>query len=232
MIGLDRRLAGWLLNSKLPSQRSTVEGITAQLRAYIIDGTFAPGSQLKEAPLSTEFQVSRGPIREALQRLVQEGLVIANRNRGMFVTVVSKEDIKDVYKARKSIESEAITKIIQYVDKHSVIINRLNENIESMATLSNKIGQKVIVDSDFQFHSLLVKSLESKRLERTFDTLLTETRVYLVGFEATYPSRERLVDGHCQLLNVMQKGEVIQALQLISEQLEHEIRVLINSTID
>ncbi len=59
-----------------------------------------PGSQLSEVELANSFGVSRGPVREALQRLVQEGLLRSEPHRGVFVPVLTDEDVHDVYLAR------------------------------------------------------------------------------------------------------------------------------------
>ena len=65
--------------------RPTAVVIADQLRERIIDGSFGPGDQINEAQVANQLNVSRGPVREALKRLVQEGLLIGHPNRGVFV---------------------------------------------------------------------------------------------------------------------------------------------------
>ena len=65
--------------------------VTERLSASIIDGTLKPGAQLNEVELATSFGVSRGPVREALQRLVQEGLLDSEPHRGVFVPVLTED---------------------------------------------------------------------------------------------------------------------------------------------
>ena len=67
------------------ARQSTAELIADQMRSAIMYGVFAPGTQLGEAELAARFGVSRGPLREAMQRLVQEGLLRGERHRGLFV---------------------------------------------------------------------------------------------------------------------------------------------------
>ena len=68
-----------------PINRSTLSGqVTERLRADIVSGVFAPGDQLNEAQLAREFGVSRGPLREAMQRLIQDGLLLNKPHRGVF----------------------------------------------------------------------------------------------------------------------------------------------------
>ena len=82
-----------------------------RIRSNIIDGTLPPGSQLNEVELASSFGVSRGPVREALQRLIQEGLLRSEPHRGVFVPVMTDEDIDDVYLAREALEIAAVRRI-------------------------------------------------------------------------------------------------------------------------
>src|SRR5688500_12491993 len=84
-----------------------------RIRNSILEGALAPGSQLNEIELASSFGVSRGPVREALQRLIQEGLLRSEPHRGVFVPVLTDEDIDDVYLAREALESAAVRRIAQ-----------------------------------------------------------------------------------------------------------------------
>src|ERR671936_2783799 len=88
------------------------ERIADQVRAAILDGSLAPGTQLTEVQLAERLGVSRGPVREAMQRLIQEGLLRAERHRGVFVIELGLDDVHDVYLARKAIEHEAARRVL------------------------------------------------------------------------------------------------------------------------
>ena len=65
-----------------PIERSTLSStVTERLRELVIQGTYPPGTQLSEVELAERFGVSRGPIREAVQRLTQEGLLRSEPHR-------------------------------------------------------------------------------------------------------------------------------------------------------
>ena len=93
-------------------RRSTVEYIADELRDAIMAGRLEPGEQLGEADLARRFEVSRGPLREAMQRLVSEGLLHAITNRGVFVTELTLEDVLDVYRTRSVIERGALEVVL------------------------------------------------------------------------------------------------------------------------
>ena len=78
----------------------------AQLRADIIDWRLPPGSVLAEVELSERLGVSRTPVREALGRLLADGLVVAQGGRGLVVTTVSVDDIAQLFELRQALEQQ------------------------------------------------------------------------------------------------------------------------------
>src|SRR5699024_6480872 len=114
------------------NRESTAGLITRQLREGIMYGSLTPGTQLSETALAQQFGVSRGPLREAMQRLVQEGLLRAEPNRGLFVKELDEGGIRDLYAARIAIEAAAGRLIISRQDQGAV--NRLRTIYAKMQT--------------------------------------------------------------------------------------------------
>src|SRR4051794_8063646 len=81
--------------------------IANQLTEAVMDGTLEPGQQLGEVELAGQLGVSRGPLREAMQRLVQQGILRSEPHRGVFVASLTDEDVRDIYLARTAIEVAA-----------------------------------------------------------------------------------------------------------------------------
>lgn len=90
--------------------RSRREGIWVsvytQLREAIVTGDLAPGQQLVEAMLAARYSVSRTPIREALTRLEQDGLIV-RADRGLIVREITPEEVLDIYETRVVLEARA-----------------------------------------------------------------------------------------------------------------------------
>src|SRR5260221_13964771 len=84
--------------------QSTPALIADRLRSQILEGRFPPHTQLGEVGLARQLRVSRGPIREAMQRLIQEGLLRAERNGGVFGVELGLDHARDVYMARGVID--------------------------------------------------------------------------------------------------------------------------------
>lgn len=79
----------------------------ARVRARIVSGAIAPGSALRQDALAAALGISKIPLREALHRLEQEGLLRAVANRGFFVAPMTREDAEEIYALRLTLEPEA-----------------------------------------------------------------------------------------------------------------------------
>ena len=97
---------------KTLERKSTSDHISDELRQMIIEGALVPGEQLGEARIAEQLGVSRAPVREALQQLVQQKLLVAARNKGVSVVTFSAADIWEIYDARYAIESHAAVRIL------------------------------------------------------------------------------------------------------------------------
>ena len=209
-----------------PVDRQTTAGaVASQLRARIVDGTFAPGSRLGEVQLATRLGVGRGSVREALQRLVQEGLLENRRNHGVFVSVLDDRDVADVYLARRAVEREAARVLLGRPDRDSVF-GELDGLVAAMDSAAKGGDWAGLADADLRFHELIVRSTGSARLRRMFDTLLVEARMCLARLEPAYPVHGRLVGEHRDLLRAMRDGDEREALELIDAHLDRAVEDL------
>ena len=115
-----------------PIKRSTLSSmVTERLRELVIAGSYEPGTQLSEVDLAERFGVSRGPIREGLQRLVQEGLLRSEPHRGVFIPVISPDDVHDIYLAREAIEGAAVKAICAREDLSLIHISSPRDRTRS-----------------------------------------------------------------------------------------------------
>ncbi|WP_307784014.1 GntR family transcriptional regulator [Streptomyces spinoverrucosus] len=204
--------------------RTTPEIIADRLREQIVSGAFAPGSRMVEPQLATRLGVSRGPVREALQRLVQEGLLTNIPNRGVFVVELDAADITDIYTARRAIEREAAT--LLHRGKSQTHLDRLAAVVEEMRSLAGRGDSRLIAEQDLAFHSALVDAAESPRLSKMFTTLLAETRICLAGLMDFYPEQSLLVAEHQHLLALIQGDDERALLDAVDAHLDSAVRDL------
>jgi DNA-binding GntR family transcriptional regulator len=183
---------------------STPAMVAERIRSGILDGTFLPGAQLAEVELAAQLGVSRGPVREALQRLIHEGLARAERNRGVFVVDLGVSDARDVYFVRELLEQAAAGALAQRRD--DAVLAELTATVDRMEAMTDAPWGD-LVDIDLAFHRAVVQSAGSPRLDRTFTTLEAETRLCLLYLERFYPDRAELVIEHRELIAAMRAGD-------------------------
>lgn len=202
-------------DSLAPVERdSTASIIAGRIRDAIIDGSFPPGMQLSEAHLADRLSVSRGPVREAMQRLIQEGLLRAVRHRGVFVIELGPDDVRDVYLARAAIERTAVSILVQAGDRAALdaLATRLREMEQAIETSD----WSAVADLDLRFHETLVDATGSMRLARMFRTLMAETRMCLTALESGYPNWRDLAEEHAAILAAMRAGDEALALERLA----------------
>ncbi|HEY1486918.1 MAG TPA: GntR family transcriptional regulator, partial [Micromonosporaceae bacterium] len=142
---------------------STPALIADRLRAQILAGAFVADSQLSEMELARQLQVSRGPIREAMQRLIQEGLLRAERNRGVFVVDLDYDDARDVYLARSAVERTAAAIVARNSPESA--FTELQRIVDQLAASLDDAWSE-LVTHDLAFHQTLVAAAGSERLDR------------------------------------------------------------------
>ena len=206
------------------TRRSTPEIIADELRSAIMYGSLAPGDQLGEADLAARLGVSRGPLREAMQRLVQEGLLRSEPHRGLFVSSLDHTDMRDVYLARLAIERAACQLLMAQHRGEAMLA--LTEALDDLVRAAGEHDRLAMSDADQAFHQALVHASGSARLERMANTLLVETRMCLNALQDKYPEPEELVDEHRVLLQAIVEGDEQRLLRLIEEHMTDSIERL------
>ncbi|GAB2742859.1 GntR family transcriptional regulator [Salinifilum aidingensis] len=178
-----------------PLERESTPSIIAdKLRTAIGRGHFSAGEQLGEAQLARELGVSRGSLREGMQRLTQEGLLVSIRNRGLFVVDMTPENVHDMYVARAAVERAAAEQIFRHDPREAG--EQLLGITEQMAQAAERADDGGVTEADIEFHQRLVDLARSPRLDRIHMTLLTETRMCIHALEETYSHSDERVAEH------------------------------------
>ena len=187
-----------------------------RIRSNIIDGTLTPGSQLNEVELATSFGVSRGPVREALQRLIQEGLLRSEPHRGVFVPVMTDDDIDDVYLAREALETAAVRRIAR-MGRSASAYEALDQVVQGMRKAADAGDWRTVAERDLDFHTKLVTATASARLARMFTTVISETRLCLSLLTGVYAAREDLVEEHGHISGLIRDGDTEAAVAVLKK---------------
>lgn len=147
--------------ASVPSAPKLGEHVAHELRHAIISGSLGHGTHLVEARLSQMFDVSRGPVRDALQRLTEEGL-LESRRRGTYVRGLSLEDIEELYSLRKLIERDALERCMRVAEPEFDPAHRALEAMRS-ALEGGSAGE--FAKADLDFHSAFYSIAGHGRIE-------------------------------------------------------------------
>ena len=202
-------------------QQSTPSIIADKLRHAIGSGELKPGAQLSEADLARKFGVSRGPLREGMQRLTQEGLLVSIRHRGLFVIDMTPNDVRDMYLAREAIERAAARKILE--GDHAAAGDALLEIVEQMTTAPTPAE---VSELDIAFHVRLVQLAASPRLNRMHQTFITETRMCIHALEESYSVSEVRDDEHRAVATAIKNGDLKLTDELLIAHMDDAIKRL------
>jgi DNA-binding GntR family transcriptional regulator len=206
-------------------QKSTPSIIAEKLRLAIGHGELAAGAQLYEAELARELGVSRGPLREGIQRLTQEGLLISVRNRGVFVIEMTPENVRDMYVARGAIERAAAEQIL-HAGEGKETASILLGVVDTMAEAGSDREIAKMSEADMEFHQNLVALARSPRLSRMHNTLLTETRMCITALEDSYRFSDDRVGEHREIAEAFGAGDAPLVDRLLIEHMEDAVRRL------
>ncbi|BCW84092.1 GntR family transcriptional regulator [Arthrobacter sp. NicSoilE8] len=190
--------------------QSTSIKIAEQLREKIVEGFFVPGQQINETHVSSQLNLSRGPLREALQRLSQEGLLVSKPNRGVFVVELTSEDVDEIYGVREILELGAAELMT------SRPAARRRQVADKLLAIAAKLSAAAEVDDwnrvqklDLAFHAALVSAPGNSRLLRAYTTLATESLICMTNLKQAYPTPSS-VSHHALMAELIATGTMAE----------------------
>ncbi|WP_458113055.1 GntR family transcriptional regulator [Arthrobacter sp. R1-13] len=213
--------------------RPTAQLIADQLREQIVQGMFRPGEQINESVLASQLNTSRGPVREALQRLCQEGILVSRRNRGVFVLELAIDDIREIYAVREAVETTAADALLDagqdQVDDTCQVLTSVIEDMAKQVAVSD---WQAIARLDMQFHTAFVSGAGNTRLIRIYETLAAESRMCILNLAVAYPRIDVLVQEHQNLLDLLAAGDREALHDAIARHMQKAVEDLTSSAED
>jgi DNA-binding GntR family transcriptional regulator len=205
---------------------STAERVALALRERILAGILPPGTHLREEVLARSSGVSRNTVRESIHILVREGLVTHARHRGAVVAQLDEDDVADIYRIRRLIETAGIDASPRAPADR---LEKLEAEMHALAMAGRTRSAKQLVEHDLGFHRSIVALLCSRRAERFFDSIKGELHLcftILSAVDQQYDDPAPLVDDHQAIFDAIVGGRVAEARARLSEHLDsHESRL-------
>ena len=209
--------------------RSLEEQVFNSLEEEILTGKLKRGDALAEISLSKRLGVSRTPLRAALHRLAEEGLIEIPTNRSAVVIGVGRNELVDIYKIRMRLEGlasrEAATRISDEDKK------KLRDSVELSEFYIGKQDTEHLKELDSEFHNIIYRASGNRLLYKTLSELHRNIKVYR-KLSLTVPERlEKSVEEHREILNAIEAGDADTADALTFRHIEAALENLLAVTV-
>ena len=208
------------------STASLEEKVYMLLEEEILTGKLSPGEQLKEQALSSRLEVSRTPIRGALHRLAEEGLVEISANRGASVVGVSSEDVTDTYLIRMRLEGLASRMAAERISEEDKAA--LTESVELSEFYIKKLDAEHLKELDTAFHKIIYRASGNRLLCKILSDLHRNIKAYRKKSLSSPGRIEKSVAEHREILTAILRGDADEADKLTSLHISHAMENLTN----
>ena len=190
-----------------------------ELKSRIIDGRLAGGAGVSEAELSLALGLGKAPVRAALARLAQDGLVTPVARRGWRIAPVTLADILDVFQLRRVIEPLA-ARLATERGVDAALLKRLDVGCKAGYVPGQAASQRAFLAANRAFHLAIAEAAGSPRLLRMLTNLLDEAeRALLLGL-ALRDRSDEIQHEHQVLIDAMAAGDVPTAERIVVEQID------------
>ena len=177
------------------------ERVYAYVKAAILDRVYPGGELLTEGELATAVGVSRTPVREALLRLEESGLVKLYPKRGALVQPVLPQEIDDVLEARELIETHAAAKVWP---RRKQLIETLTQHVDEMRAHRKAGDAKSFLEADRAFHEAIVGAAGNEILARVYNSLRDrQVRMGVPGIEMQPARMDKSITSHQEMIDVL-----------------------------
>lgn len=204
------------------------------IHGKLLSGELPAGHVLSEHSLAREIGISRTPVREAVRRLEQEGILEQVPRYGTIVRRPERRDLEELYQLREALEPYAVAQVAGRLSADDLgMLARLCAEIQSIATaVKNAIHpaadaalMRRLLSADLGFHMVLLRASGNRRLMKIIADSRVLTRIFgtprqehdLAVIEETYRF-------HIQILSAVRKGDAEKARQLMAEHIRASMR--------
>jgi len=177
--------------------------VADSLRTALLQGRYRPGEELSDSALAAEFNVSRGPVREGLMLLVEEGLVLHRHNRGFEVPKLDQENMAQIATVRRPLEVLALELARERMDVAD--LTKLEDLKGGLMAAFSSGGIGVCALPDYEFHAYIWQKAGNTWLEAALRRISMPYFAYVAAFNLGRPghSLESLSEMHQRIIDYL-----------------------------
>lgn len=196
-----------------------------EIKDDILNKRLVPGQKIIVRELSERYNISVTPIKQALNRLVSEGIVEGIPRRGMIVRQLSVKDIVDYVETRRMIEMYSIPYVLEYSKSDSSFLEQLEGNLnihsESIMPAYDTKNFVRLHQIDFDFHTMIVATIQNDRILDIYRNLGTHcTITYLYGKKVLERTRSSLEE-HKGIYEAIKNGDAAELAAAITRHIDN-----------
>jgi len=193
------------------------ERVYHYVRDRILANVYKPGDQINYEQLIQELGVSRTPLRDAINRLTQDGLIEVKPRSGSYVYMPNARDIGELYDVRKALECQAIEAAVPRMP-HEELKELLSEAEEADEAIKHGRVQRFF-EADRRFHRTIIERSGNRLLAGMMETL--ELKIKWFGVIITKFDRpQQANDSHKRIIRAMERADAAEARRMMEEHIE------------
>jgi DNA-binding GntR family transcriptional regulator len=193
-----------MMSSVALARTTTVDALADALRERIMGGELAPGQRLVERDLVERYDVSRGTVRAALQRLEYDGLVKVEIHRGAFVRQLDQQALRELFELRTALELESAHRALEA--NGGKLPAPVHEAVDRLAAACERKrpSWQRIADAHRDVHESIVAAAESPRIEAAYRQLQQELTLFLLALRPVWTPAE-MAEHHRRLVRELER---------------------------
>lgn len=194
-----------------PNLRDQTYGI---IKNMIIVREIEPGKKINEEQLAKEIRVSRTPIREALCRLENEGIVKIIPRRGAFVADLNEINVSEILLIREVLEGLVARLATENMDEKT--LDKLKKALDNVSTLSEEDRDLITYTrSEVDFHALLLSASNNQMLKSMMEIVNAHLQIIRLRTVVIPERAQKTVKEHHRILKAIEKGDANAAEELM-----------------
>ena len=200
-----------------PDRKRLADEVYHQLMDAILRRDIGPNDRLVQERLAAEMEISRTPVREALLRLENEGVLTVSPRGGFVLYTMSKSEVRELYQARAAVESQAARILASQNDK--VKNTELRATIEREENISSATV-KAYFDANRNIHRRFVELVDNRYLLDMFDNIWNRGIAFQLFAAIANVDLSKSLGDHMALVDAIETGNKTRALDAFIDHIQ------------
>jgi DNA-binding GntR family transcriptional regulator len=219
-----KKLGGWLMLMKFDNS-NLYERVYLYLRDKILNNEIKPGSKINYEDFIGELGVSRTPLRDAINRLKQDGLIEVKPRSGSYVYMPNVQDIEELYDVRNALECQAVKAATHFMPKH--LLESMMKEAELAEKALKELDAKPFFEADRNLHRSITEHSNNRLLINIMNTLELKIKWFGIIITKNFDRPLQANEMHKKILRAMYASNSEEAKELMEKHIAEIKRYVI-----